>query len=294
MLPARAAGTISSMALVGVIGWPQETNVELAAAWRDRGIPADLVNPAVATCLLGPGDIAIGRLDVRRTLDGVELGLGVLSELAYRGVRVLNHAKALLRAHDKLFTAAYLERAHVRHPRTALFEPAAELPIKPPFVLKPRFGSWGYDVFRCGTRSELELVLEVVADRPWFLHHGALLQELMPTVGHDLRLIVAGGEVVGSVRRVAAAGEWRTNAALGGLREPVERVPEEASRLALAAAAALETDLVGVDLLPVDGGFVVLELNGAVEFDELYNLPGRDVYLDAARALAIEPARVAA
>ena len=44
----------------------------------------------------------------------------------------------------------------------------------------------------------------------------------------------------------------------------------------------------------MDGGFVVLELNGAVEFDELYSFPGQDVYLDAARALAIEAARVAA
>jgi hypothetical protein len=34
------------MALVGVIGWPQETNVELAAAWRARGIPAEFLNPS--------------------------------------------------------------------------------------------------------------------------------------------------------------------------------------------------------------------------------------------------------
>ena len=52
MAPARATATISAMALVGVIGWPQETNVGLAAAWRDRGIPAELVNPAVAISLL--------------------------------------------------------------------------------------------------------------------------------------------------------------------------------------------------------------------------------------------------
>jgi hypothetical protein len=49
------------MALVGVIGWPQETNVELVAAWRDRGIPAVLVSPALASSLLGAGDVAVGR-----------------------------------------------------------------------------------------------------------------------------------------------------------------------------------------------------------------------------------------
>ena len=216
----------------------------------------------------------------------------MLSELAYRGVRVLNHAKALLRAHDKLLTAAYLERAGVRHPRTSASAGAAELPMEPPFVLKPRFGSWGRDVFRCGTRSEFELVLAAVADRPWFLHHGAFLQELMPAVGHDLRLVVAGGQVVGQCSgspRRRSGGRTRRSGACGNQSS----VPETASRLGL-ARAAIGADLIGVDLLPVDGGFVVLELNGAVEFDELYSFPGQDVYLDAARALAIEAARVAA
>lgn len=282
------------MARVAVIGWPQETNVELVAAWRDRGIPAVLVNPAVASSLLRGGDIAVGRLDVRRTLDGVELGLNVLCELADRGVRVLNQATALLRAHDKLLTAAHLEQAGVRHPRTALLEPGADLPMKPPFVLKPRFGSWGVDVFRCRTPTEAAAVLQGIGRRPWFRRHGAIVQELLPSAGHDLRVVVAAGEVVGSVRRVAAPGEWRTNTALGGTLEPIEEFPEEASRLALAAAAAIVADLVGVDLLPLNGGFMVLELNGAVEFDELYDLPGGDVYVDAARALELVPAEVAA
>jgi hypothetical protein len=48
-------------------------------------------------------------------------------------------------------------------------------------------------------------------------------------------------------------------------------------------------DLVGVDLLPVDGGaFVALEVNGAVEFDERYSLPGGDVYRDVAAGLGID------
>ena len=62
----------------------------------------------------------------------------------------------------------------------------------------------------------------------------------------------------------------------------------------LAAAAAIDADLVGVDLIPIDGGHLVLELNGAAEFDHAYDLPGSDVYVDAARALALAPSAVAA
>jgi hypothetical protein len=48
-------------------------------------------------------------------------------------------------------------------------------------------------------------------------------------------------------------------------------------------------DLVGVDLLPVAGGtFVVLEVNGAVDFDERYSLPGGDVYPDVAAGLQLD------
>ena len=48
-------------------------------------------------------------------------------------------------------------------------------------------------------------------------------------------------------------------------------------------------DLVGVDLLPGDEEpFVVLELNGAVDFDDRYSLAGGDAYSDAAAGLGID------
>ena len=57
-------------------------------------------------------------------------------------------------------------------------------------------------------------------------------------------------------------------------------------RLALDAAAAVNGSLVGVDLLPgADGGWVVLEVNGAVEFTTDYSFAG-DVFSAAAEALA--------
>jgi RimK family alpha-L-glutamate ligase len=281
------------MDFVAVIGWPQETNARLVASWRELGLHAVLDGPTTAASLLRPGDVAVGRLDVLRTLDGIEPGLDVLSELSGRGCRVLNGADALLGAHDKLRTATCLAQAGVRHPRTHLLERGAALPVEPPFVLKPRFGSWGADVFRCRTAAERDAVLHEVESRPWFRRQGALVQELVPGSGRDLRLLVAGGRVVGAVQRVAAPGEWRTNISLGGRREPVEP-PADARALGVAAAAAIGADFVGVDLLPVDDGYVVLELNGAAEFDETYALAGRNVYLEVARALKLVSTRAAA
>jgi glutathione synthase/RimK-type ligase-like ATP-grasp enzyme len=103
-------------------------------------------------------------------------------------------------------------------------------------------------------------------------------------VGHDLRLVVAGRTVVGAIERHSPPGDWRTNVALGGSRRPTSP-PPRACDLAIAAAAALGIDLVGVDLLPTGAGeYTVIELNGAVDFTSEYNL-GEDVFAEVVAAL---------
>ena len=61
-------------------------------------------------------------------------------------------------------------------------------------------------------------------------------------------------------------------------------------RSRIAAAAAINADLVGIDLLPTGNGYTVIELNGAVDFDASYALPGSDIFRDAADALGLLPA----
>ncbi len=261
-----------------------ETNDALAAAARACGFDAEVLAPRRALAVLEPGDVALARLDVRDELDGIESGTGELERLAAEGVEVLNPPRALFAAHDKLLTARSLRLSGLPHPKTALLASAApavapELPV----VLKPRFGSWGRGVELCATAEELETALLRARTARWFSDHGVLAQELIEPRGWDLRIVVAGGRVVGSARRVALPGEWRTNAALGARVEPTDP-PPLARSLAVAAVNAIGADLAGVDLLPTRGGWIILEVNGAVDFRPAYARAG-DVYADTIAAL---------
>jgi RimK family alpha-L-glutamate ligase len=262
-----------------------ETNLGLTTRRWQRFDPL-LLTPREALATLRRGDAALGRLDIREELDGIEDGLWALSELSAAGVAVLNPPAALISAHDKLVTARALRRAGLPHPETRPLTAWEEPPGcgSFPVVVKPRFGSWGRDVRLCRDRDELEGCLEQLSRRAWFRSHGGLVQELIPPLGHDLRLVVAGGTVVGAVKRIAAPGEWRTNVALGASREPVVPAPI-ARELAVAAASAVGGDLVGVDLLPLGPGrYVVLEINAAVDFSPEYSLDD-DVFDEVVAAL---------
>jgi RimK family alpha-L-glutamate ligase len=245
-----------------------------------------VLTPAQALTRLGRGDFALGRLDVLESLDGIEPGLWALDRLAASGVTVLNGSRALVAAHDKLATAGAMFAAGVPHPRTQHIAPWLPTPeLEAPIVFKPRFGSWGRDVVRCDDGEEIERTLDALQTSAWYEATGAVAQKLVAPRGFDLRLVVARGRVVGAVRRIARPGEWRTNVALGARREPIVP-PPDACTIAIAAAAAIGGDLVGVDLLPADvGTWVVLEVNGAVDFTSAYSL-GDDVFAAASAALA--------
>src|SRR5579885_468503 len=154
-----------------------------------------VVSPAQAVARLQPGDVALGRLDVLQSLDGVEPGLWALERLAASGVTVLNDRHALVAAHDKLATAAALFAAGVPHPRTVHVAPWLPLPeLEPPIVFKPRFGSWGRDVVRCDDEAAIERALLELETKPWYAATGAIAQKLVAPRGYDLRLVVARGE----------------------------------------------------------------------------------------------------
>ena len=172
--------------------------------------------------LLGPGDAALARLDVLPSLDGIEPGIWEIGRLEADGVHVLNRLRTLLATHDKLQTSriASMRRASrtrgpstSSRPRADYADRAAGRRQAPVRELGPRRHALRepQPSSRPASRSSRRA--------QWFRRQGVLVQELIPPLGHDLRLVVAAGQVVGAVRRHAAEGEWRTNVALGAERE---------------------------------------------------------------------------
>ena len=106
----------------------------------------------------------------------------------------------------------------------------------------------------------------------------------------DVRVYVVGGAVVGAMRRHAPDGDWRTNVALGGEVEGVtDELGPEPHELAKEATDILGLDLAGVDLMPIDGEWFILEVNATAGFKGLFSATGVSAAPHIAR-LAIERA----
>jgi len=95
--------------------------------------------------------------------------------------------------------------------------------------------------------------------------------------GRDYRLFVVGGRVLAAIERQAAEGDWRSNVARGAAAVPFD-APAGWQQLAIRAAAAIEADYAGVDLLQgPDGTVYVLEVNGIPGWEGLQRATGVDV-----------------
>jgi ribosomal protein S6--L-glutamate ligase len=95
-----------------------------------------------------------------------------------------------------------------------------------------------------------------------------------PAGRRDLRVLVIAGEVAGAMERVTDS--WRANVARGARPRAVALGAQERD-VALAAAAALEADVAGVDLLVADGEIVVVEVNGIPGWQALQSVCDEDL-----------------
>jgi ribosomal protein S6--L-glutamate ligase len=213
-------------------------------------------------------------------LEEVIFRMDVLGRLAARGTPVINHPRGLEIAIDKYLSLSLLAAAGLPVPRTMVVQQPGEIRaawqmLGGDCIAKPIFGSGGRGMSRITAEKDLAPLLDGTSSAGPAA--GVVyLQEFVPHGGWDLRVVVVGDETF-AIRRVGAAGDWRTNIARGGRAEPWTPPPDWIE-LARAAAHAVRVDVAGVDLLPAaDGRVLVLEVNAVPGWRGLQAATGIDV-----------------
>jgi RimK family alpha-L-glutamate ligase len=238
-----------------------DCRIDTGAAWHGLALPGYARELPDAALVRG---IAGG------SFEQVTKRLGILHALRELGVPVYNDARAIERSVDKSMTSLLLHAAGVPTPPTWVTESAAEAQrivmresaAGRALVLKPVVGSQGRGLQRVGCVDGAHVALP-----PQGAAGGlAYLQRFVPpreTPGFDWRVLVVGGRAITAMRRISR--HWIHNLAQGARCAAAPLTPALAG-LAEQAAAALDMDYAGVDLMPsggdLDGGTVVLEVNG--------------------------------
>ena len=278
------------VALVSGSGW-HVADLRRAAERLDVALeavpfPAVSASLGIGTQKVGAGGVSLMDVDgvlVRMmppgSLEQVVFRMDALQRVAAAGVPVWNPPRAVEAAVDKYLTLALLDQAGLPVPATWTGQSATAAleafdALGGDVAVKPLFGSEGRGIVRVSDRELAWRAFHALERQAAVLY----LQRIVRHPGHDLRVLVLQGRVLGAMRRHANGIDWRTNVALGGRAEPCGLDPE-AERLALAAARAVGAEVAGIDLVEDrdSGRMMVLEVNAVPGWRALARVTGIDV-----------------
>ena len=283
----------SLCALVSGFGWHVEdllraaerTGVSLRTALFPRISASVGLRPERKSSVQADGidllasDGVLVRMMPPGSLEQVVFRMDALHGIVAAGIPVLNPPRAIEAAVDKYLTLSLLEKAGIAVPATWAGESANDAlevfdALGGDVVVKPLFGSEGRGLLRISDKELAWRTFHALERLSAVLY----LQRVVRHPGHDLRVFVLRGVVLGAMRRHAQPGEWRTNVSLGGRAEPC-LLDRETEGLALAAARAIGAEMAGVDLIAdLDRGqMVVLEVNAVPGWRALSRVTGIDV-----------------
>jgi [lysine-biosynthesis-protein LysW]--L-2-aminoadipate ligase len=249
----------------------------LLAAFERRGVEVELVD---VRQLVFDTDNDVTRWDVvlERCVSQSH-ALAALRLLEDRGVVTVNPYAVVANCADKVVTTSLLAAAGVPVPRTLVafsVEGALEAieSLGYPVVIKPPVGSWGRLLARVNDRDAAEALLEHKATLGSVAHSVFYIQEHVDKPGRDIRVFVAGDEVIGAIDRLSD--HWVTNTARGAVTRN-RPVSDEMAEVTRRAAVAVGGGLLAVDLLEDGDRLLVSEVNHTMEFRNSEDVTGVDI-----------------
>jgi len=158
---------------------------------------------------------------------------------------------------DKIKQTALFNLLDLPHPRTRVFYGKRQKSnicnhFKFPFIAKvPRGSAMGRGVYLIRSPEDLfsYCCLSTVA----------YIQEYLPS-DRDIRVVIIGKEAVHAYWRIAPAGDFRSNVAVGASIS-LDPVPQKVLDFAIEIAQKCQWDDVGIDIVDHNGKLFVLEAN---------------------------------
>ncbi|MCT0199806.1 glutathione synthase [Synechococcus sp. CS-1325] len=206
-----------------------------------------------------------------------------LLELAERrGVRVLNRPAALRAWNEKLGSLRF---SHLMAPTlvaSSVEQLAAFTARHGAVVLKPLGGRAGQGVVRTDAAAPgLAALLELVTQQQQM---PVMVQAFLPAVREgDKRILLVNGEPIGAINRRPAAGEFRSNLAVGGEPERTELSDQERRICSELAPALQEAGLFFVGIDVIDGRLSEINVTsptGVREIERLGGIPLADLTME--------------
>ncbi len=190
------------------------------------------------------------------------------------GYNVINSSRIGEICGNKLLTSMILKKNNIPTPKSyfsfnsdSAFNFINTINLEEnPLVFKPVIGSWGRGVFPVRNKEIGKIIVEMRQESTSPFSSIFYFQELIHRPPRDIRCIVVGEKLIAAVYRYSSDDEWRTNVARGGKAELIV-VTSELEELALKAARAVGTGVLGIDMMEDQKrGLVVHEINNTVEF----------------------------
>lgn len=223
---------------------------------------------------IGHFDIVIPRVSATIAM----YSMAIFRQFEISGNYLLNSSLAISYARDKLHTFQILSNKGIDIPITGFSYCTKEIyslidKIGIPVIIKLIQGTQGTGVMLAETRYAAESIIDAFRT----LHVPILLQEyIKESNGEDIRCLVVGNKVVGSIKRQAKKGDFRSNLHRGG-KAYLTNVSNLEKEIAVKSANILGLNLAGVDILRSSRGPLVMEVNSSPGFEGLESITKIDI-----------------
>lgn len=192
-------------------------------------------------------------------------GAAIVKQFEMNGIFSTARSLGITRARNKVRTLQIMARKGIPIPETLFsinpdnIEEQIKLLGGTPVIIKLQEGTQGLGVILAETKKSAKSIIDTF----YKMDTSILIQKFIEeSNGEDIRIFVVGKKIVASMKRMSAAGEFRSNVHQGGNTEAIMPTNKE-QYIALDAVKHLGLGVAGVDLIRSKNGPMLIEVNAS-------------------------------